>query len=123
VDCTVAVPTVDADAAWANRPIGLRLLSTVSTNLQGGYWDLDQVRLEAVGPPVLVDVGVTNEVVGFTLESEPGLQFDLLASADPALPIEEWGRVTTLTNVTGRATYSEPATNSFGRFYRARQLE
>jgi hypothetical protein len=51
------------------------------------------------------------------------LQFDLLASADLGLPIEEWERVTTLTNVTGRTTYSEPATNSGGHFYRARQLE
>ena len=122
VDCTVALPTVAAGDAWANRPIGVRFLSTVSTNLQGGYWDLDHVRLVSSGQPMFVEVEQANGDVRFTLESEPGLQFDLLASADLGLPIDEWGRVTTLTNVTGRATYSEPATNS-NRFYRARQLE
>jgi hypothetical protein len=123
VDATVAVPTVAAGDAWATRPIGMRFLSTVNTNLQGGYWDLDHVRLVASGQPMLVEVELENGDVRFTLESDPGLQFDLLASADLGLPIEEWGRVTTLTNVTGRATYSEPATNFNGRFYRARQLE
>jgi hypothetical protein len=123
VDCTVAVPTVAAGDAWANRPIGMRFLSTVSTNLEGGYWDLDHVRLLATGQPMLVDAELLDGDIRFTLESEPGLRFDLLASADPGVPLEEWARLTTLTNVTGRATYSEPATNSGGRLYQARQLE
>jgi hypothetical protein len=123
VDCTVALPAVVAGDAWANRPIGIRFLSTVSTNLQGGYWDLDHVRLVATGPPMLVDPKFVDGDIRFTLESEPGLRFDLLASADPGMPIEDWERLTTLTNLTGRATYSEPATNSGGRFYRALQLE
>jgi hypothetical protein len=123
VDFQVAVPTVAAGDAWANRPIGLRFLSTIDISLQGGYWDLDHVRLVASGQPMLADVGLSNGDVRFTLESEAGLQFDLLASADPGLPIEEWERVATLTNVAGRATYSESATNFAGRFYRARLLE
>lgn len=123
IDCTVAAPTVATADAWANRPIGVRFLSTVNTNLQGGYWDLDRVRLVASGPPMLVEVELENGEVRFTLESDPGLRFDLLASADLGLPIEAWERVTTLTNVTGRATYSEPATNSVCRWYQARQLE
>ena len=72
---------------------------------------------------MLVDAELLDGEIRFTLEGEPGLQFDLLASADPGVPIEEWARLTTLTNVTGRVTYSEPATNPGGRFYRARQLE
>jgi len=123
VDSTVAVPTVAATDLWAYQPIGMRFLSTVNTNLQVGYWDLDHVRLMASGQPMLVEVELENGDVRFTLESDPGLQFDLLASADPGVPIEEWARLTTLTNVTGRVTYSEPATNSNGRFYQARQLE
>ena len=35
VDFQVGVPTVAVGDAWANRPIGIRFLSTVSTNLQG----------------------------------------------------------------------------------------
>ena len=89
----------------------------------GGYWDLDHVRLVATGPPMLVDPKFVDGDIRFTLESQPGLRFDLLASADPGMLIEDWERLTTLTNLTGRATYSEPATNSGGRFYRALQLE
>jgi hypothetical protein len=123
VDFQARVPTVNADDAWAGRPLGVRFLSTVSSDLQGGYWDLDNVRLASVAPPVLVDVTEADGQIRFMLESEPGLEFELLASSDPALPIAEWPRVVTLTNVTGRVEFSEPATNSGGRVYQARQLE
>jgi hypothetical protein len=123
VDFQVRVPTVEAHDAWAGRPIGVRFLSTVDPAQQGGYWDLDNVRLAAYGQPMLVEVGTADGEIQFTLVSEPGLPFELLASPDPVVPLAEWERVTLLTNVTGRATYSEPATNSDRRFYQARQLE
>ena len=48
-DFTVRVPTVQATNAWAGQPIGVRLLSTVAPTLAGGYWDLDNVRLDETG--------------------------------------------------------------------------
>jgi hypothetical protein len=123
IDFEARVPAVSADDAWSGRPIGLGFLSTVGFDLQGGYWDLDNVRLTSAGPPALVDVGVADGQIRFTLESEAGLQFELLTSPDPRVPLDGWTRLATLTNDTGRLLYSEPATNSGGWLYRARQLE
>ncbi len=44
-DFQVILPTVKASDAWAGKNIGIRLASTVGFDLQGGYWDLDNVRL------------------------------------------------------------------------------
>lgn len=52
VDFQVRVPVVTSADPWAGQHIGVELRSTVSTNLQGGYWDLDNVRLTAIPPPV-----------------------------------------------------------------------
>ena len=123
IDFQVRVPTVNTDDAWADQTMGVRFLSTVSFDLQAGYWDLDNVRLTSVAPPILVDVTESDRQFRFMVESEPGLEFELLASSDPALPTAEWTRVVTLTNVTGRVEFSEPATNSVGRVYQARQME
>ena len=53
VDCQVRVPVVRPGDAWAGQKIGVQFLSTVSTDLQGGYWDLDNVRLTATADPAL----------------------------------------------------------------------
>lgn len=121
VDFQVQVPPVKHTEPWAGRGLGVRLLSTVGSELQGGYWDLDNIRLTSAGQPVLTDVSVANGEMQLELESAPGMQFDLLSSADPSLPLAEWTRVSTLTNVTGRVSYSEQATNAGARVYRARQ--
>ena len=59
------------------------MLSTVATNLQGGYWDLDNVRLASILEPVLLDPVCTNGQFQFTLRSEPGLRFEILSSDQP----------------------------------------
>ncbi|MCL4178337.1 MAG: hypothetical protein KJ072_11435 [Verrucomicrobia bacterium] len=123
IDFEVKVPTVEAGDAWAGRPIGLRLLSTVDTARQGGYWDLDQVRLRSIAPPAFVDVEVIDGEVRLSLAGEPGDKFELLTSADPAVPVAYWEHLTTLTNLSGRVTYAEPATSAGHRFYRARSTE
>ncbi len=51
VDFQVSTPVVQATDAWAGRPLGIQLLSTVAPTLAGGYWDLDNVRLEASAAP------------------------------------------------------------------------
>jgi hypothetical protein len=117
------VPPVKRTDPWADRGLGVRLLSTVGLELQGGWWELDNIRLTSIGQPVLTDVRVTDGELQLELVGEPGQQFDLLASADPGLPLKEWTLAATLTNETGRVIYTEPATNTGSRVYRARQSD
>jgi hypothetical protein len=121
-DYGVEVPGVKAGDAWAGQHVGIRFLSTVTTDLQGGYWDLDHVRLTSALVPVLSEPTHAHGQVQFTLISEPGHIFEVLASPSIATPLAEWSRVTTLTNTTGTVVFTEAATNGPGRFYRTRQL-
>src|SRR4029077_12323228 len=45
IDFQAIVPTVKASDPWADKNIGIQLASTVGFDLQGGYWDMDNVRL------------------------------------------------------------------------------
>jgi hypothetical protein len=50
-DFQARVPQVKSGDAWAGKNIGIRLASTTSFALTGGYWDIDNVRLtESVLP-------------------------------------------------------------------------
>jgi hypothetical protein len=123
VDFQVQVPTVKASDPWVGRHIGVQLRSTVTdTNLLGGYWDIDNVRLTSTATPVLLVPACTNGQFSFTLLSEPGLHFEILASTDIAPPLSNWTSLGTLTNVTGSVPFLDPATEFNRRFYRARQL-
>jgi len=122
VDFQVLVPTVKASHPWAGQHIGVQLLSTVSPELSGGYWDLDNVRLSSIVTPALAAPAYTNSHCSFTLQSEPGLVFEILASADLVLPLSNWTSLGTLTNVTGATPFSDPTPGLSRRFYRARQL-
>jgi hypothetical protein len=54
VDYQVHVPTVQATDAWAGQNIGIRI-----TSLQGdgnGYWDIDNLRLQAVPEPATLSL-------------------------------------------------------------------
>jgi hypothetical protein len=122
VDFAVTVPTIQAGDAWAGQNIGIQFLSTVSTNLQGGYWDLDNVRLVSVVTPQLVNPTVPNNQFQFTLRSEPGLRFEILASTNATLATTNWTVLSTVTNVTGELPYVDSAPFFAQRFYQARQL-
>jgi hypothetical protein len=122
LDFEVRVPTVKASDLWAGRHIGVQLLSTVGFDLMGGYWDLDNVRLSATVPPMLLAPTRTNAEFTFTLQSEPGLRFEILASTNVALALSNWISLGTLTNTTGTTSFLDPAANLNRRFYRARQL-
>jgi hypothetical protein len=122
VDFAVNVPTVQPGDAWAGQHIGIQILSTVRPEMQGGYWDLDNVRLVSILAPQLVNPTVTNHQFQFTLRSEPGLRFDLLASTNAALPIASWTRLGSITNTTGETPCVDTASNFQHRFYRAQQL-
>ncbi len=45
VDFQVQVPGVKASDPWAGQNIGIEILSTTSLTNDGGYWDVDNVRL------------------------------------------------------------------------------
>jgi len=121
VDFQTIVPVVQTTDAWAGQNIGIRLLSMVTTNLEGGYWDFDNVRL-AVRNPVLLNPAWTNGQFQFTLRSEPGMQFDILASNDPLLTRSNWAKVGTVTNTTGTVFFSDPSPASAQRFYQAQEI-
>jgi hypothetical protein len=122
LDFQVHVPTVQAGDPWAGQHIGVQLLSIVTPEVQGNYWDLDNVRLFSAGTPTLLDPACTNGQFSFTLESEPGLHFEILASTNPALPLSNWISLGTLTNTSGATPFLDATANDHRRFYRARQL-
>ncbi len=122
IDFEANVPMVRAGDAWAGQHIGIQMLSTVDTNLQGGYWDLDNVRLSSILEPVLVDPAGTNGQFQFTLRSEPGLRIEILSATNTTLPMLDWSSLGILSNTTGVASFSDSATNFNERFYRARRL-
>jgi hypothetical protein len=122
VDFQVTTPAVKTSDAWANRHIGVSLLSTVSTNLEGGYWDLDNVRLRESRRLALAGPAWTNGRFSFTLESDPGLRFQILAGTNLLTPLAAWATLATVTNVTGSVVFTDSAATPARRFYQARQL-
>jgi len=122
VDFSVYVPGVRTNDAWAGQHIGIQIASTVGFDLASGYWDLDNVRLIETPLPALSNPQAMNGQWGLTLQSQPGLSFEILATTNLALPVSNWTTLGTLTNVTGTAPFLDPAANLTHRFYRARQL-
>lgn len=122
VDCYVNLPVVKASDAWAGRKIGIQFVSTVSAELQGGYWDLDNVRLISKIAPAFTNPIHTNGQFQCTLQSEPSLTFQIFASTNVALPSSNWASVGFVTNVTGTIPFIDTPVNFPQRFYQARQL-
>jgi hypothetical protein len=120
VDFTVDVPAVKAGDPWAGQNMGIQILSTVSTNLEGGYWDLDNVRLSSIREPVLASPSLTNGQFNFTAQSESGLNIEILAATNLAAPT--WLSLGTLSNTTGTISFVDPATNFSRRYYQARRI-
>jgi hypothetical protein len=124
VDFQVHVPTVKATDSWAEQHIGIQLLSTTSFELAGGYWDVDNVRLtETLAQSLILSAAsITNGQFSFTVLSEPGVAFEVQATANFAAGTTDWTGIGSFTNVTGVTVVTEDATNFTQRFYRARQL-
>lgn len=122
LDFAAVVPTVSTSDPWAGQQIGIMILSTVSSNLQGGYWDLDNVRLSSIRAPTLSNPVFTNSQFQFLVQSEPGLPLEVLTSPNAALPIANWTSLGMLTNVTGSIPFIDTSTNFDQRFYQARLL-
>ena len=122
VDVRVDVPTVQASDPWAGKKIGIRMTSTVSQELAGGYWDLDNVRLLSVREPALVNPAITEGGFQFSLESEPGAMLEILTSDELNLPTASWNSVGIVTNASGSAPFIDNVVEENQRFYRARQV-
>lgn len=76
-------PVVQASDPWAGRPVGIHFLSTVSPELQGGYWDLDRVRLTAVGQtPFVLQAESTDTGIRLTWLSQIGQRYRVETSPD-----------------------------------------
>ena len=122
IDFQVHVPTVTSNDTWMGKHIGIELRSTITTtNLEGGYWDLDNVRLAAIEEPTLRNPVWTNGQFQFTLKSEPGIAIEVVATAAVATPIGDWTPIGILTNSTGSVILEDAVPDS-RRFYRARRL-
>ncbi len=119
-DFQVILPTVKASDAWAGKNIGIRLASTVGFDLQGGYWDLDNVRLTVVADPVLKNIEVSGEQTQFEIDSEPG-RYEILAGTDLTLPLSAWTSLGVITNVSGNFSFTDVSVNPGNRFYQVRQ--
>lgn len=122
IDFQVDVPQVQPGDAWAGQHIGVAILSTADPLQPGGYWDVDNVRLAANVAPALLQPVLTNGHFGFQIEGEVGMSVEILASSDLSLPLSSWTNLGALTNDTGSAWFSNPATNQALRFFQARQL-
>lgn len=83
VDQVVSLPAVRAGDAWAGRHIGIRFRSTVTPALQGGYWDIDHVRLVGIPQPALT---LTREgpAVRASWTTVTGFHYQLEGCTDPA---------------------------------------
>lgn len=118
VDVSLSTPPVRAGDPWAGRKLGIRILSTVTHELQGGYWDVDNVRLTETTPPVLSNPVMAGHQVRLTLQSEPGQRCEILASPSATLPSAHWTSLATVTNFLGQTNLFLPATDA-QQFYQA----
>ncbi len=83
VDFQVNVPVVKPGDAWLGQQMGILIYSSVTPALQGGYWDLDNVRLTAAaGSPFPVAISRGNNSVNLSWPSVSGYEYQVQTSAD-----------------------------------------
>lgn len=119
-DHHLQIPPVQPEDPWAGRPVGIRIQSTVSAELSGGYWDIDNVRLWVDRAPVLRHLEISEGRIQFVWDGEPGRAFEVLSSPELSRPLTEWTPLARLTNETGEITFSEEVSATGLRLYRTR---
>ena len=122
VDFSLVAPPARATDPWAGRHLGVEIRSVVGFELEGGFWDLDHVRLETLDPPVLTAARVANGQFRFTVRAAAETRCEVLVAPDPAAPEANWTVAGTLDLPTGEAEWVEPLAATGPRFYRARLL-
>jgi hypothetical protein len=121
IDFQAQVPAVKATDPWAGQNIGVQFLCTPSLALAGGYWDADNVRLVETTPLNLVNPSITNGQLQLTVQSEPKVVLQILATTNLSLPVTNWTSLATLTNVTGSLPFVDPTAAAGQRIYTAQQ--
>jgi thiamine pyrophosphokinase len=108
---------------WAGQHIGVRLLSSIAdTNLEGGYWDLDNVRLTAIHAPTLSNPAWTNGQLFFFIQSETGMVFEIQKATDfENVPV--WSSIGNVTNDSGTISFTDTNATSGRGFYRAQLVQ
>jgi len=110
---------VKASDPWAGQHIGVRLLSSITdTNLEGGYWDLDNVLLTSIRAPALSNPVWTNGQFSFIVQSEPGMTLEIQKSTDPGEQI--WSSLGFVTNGSGTTPFTDTNAMSGQSYYRVR---
>jgi hypothetical protein len=122
VDFSVKVPGVQPTEPWAGKNIGIQLLSLATTNNQGGYWDVDNVRLVETVENNLTSPALSTGHFRMTIQSEPGLKFEILASTNVTIPASNWTSLGHVTNFSGTTQYVDSSSVGAQRYYRARLL-
>ena len=122
LDFRVTAPPVQGGDAWAGQNIGIQLLSTVESNMQGGYWVVDHIRLTEFEPPALTSPARVNGQFQFQMKSEPGFAFEILAAEDATFPASTSASLAVWTNVSGTATFVDTNAGFGQRYYRASLL-
>jgi hypothetical protein len=122
VDFTVKVPGVQPTDPWSGKNIGIQLLSLATTNNQGGYWDVDNVRLIETVENELASPALSSGHFHMTVQSEPGLAFQILSSTNVAVPISNWTSLGNVTNFSGTTPFVDSNNPGAQRYYRARLL-
>jgi hypothetical protein len=120
-DFEVIVPTVRGTEPWAGKQIGVKIASLADFLNQGGYWDIDNVRLQSVRDPFLKNATASAGQFTFTLDSAPG-QLEILTSTNLTLPTSAWTSLGAVTNFTGTLPITNTNAVSGQRFYQARQI-
>jgi hypothetical protein len=120
VDFSLRLPPVSSTDLWAGRHIGVELFSSITdTNLEGGYWDIDNVRL-SIRNPILLNPAWTNGHFQFTVSGDPGATLQILESSDASQPPSSWTIIAIVPNVTGTFVFTDNSANAPQRFYQAR---
>ena len=98
----------------------MQLASTVGFDKLGGYWDVDNVRLQIFRDPALMPITRTNGQFTLALGSDPG-RFEILGSTNVALATPNWTNLGTVTNDTGTVSFTDTNSSLGRRFYQARR--
>ena len=125
VDFQAQVPGVTASDAWAGRNIGIQLLATPDFDdpaQWGGYWDAGNVVLVETTALNLASPAKTGGPVQLTVQSEPGVVCQILATGNLTQPVSNWTSLATLTNLTGSLPFVDSTAGAGPRFYTAQQL-
>jgi hypothetical protein len=112
----------EASSHWRRLQSRFFSVLSLSVALCAPYGSTAQTPPPGPPPPELIQPDWTNGQFSFTLLSEPGLLFEILASKNLAQPSTDWASLLTFTNTTGAFSFTDPATTLNQRFYRAHQL-